>query len=66
MEGLGPTLQRWEDKVARYNKKNAKVREVELGDDIKCSGSGESGTNARRLKKYDDVRVEIYTYFESS
>ena len=74
MEDLGSALQTWEDMVDRCNKKNAKVGEVELADDIKCSAVESTVSenlerqlqlNARRLKKYDDVRFEIYAYFES-
>ena len=60
--------------VARYNKQNAKVEEVELADDIQCSAvesvvlenlERHLRLNAMRLKRYDDVGVDIYAYFES-
>ena len=37
MEDPGSLLQILEEMVGRYNKKNTKVGEVELADDIKCS-----------------------------
>ncbi len=37
MEEHGVALQTWEDMVARYKKKNARLHQPELPDDIKCS-----------------------------
>ena len=37
MEDLGSALQTWEAMVARYSKKNARVGEVDIADNIKCS-----------------------------
>ena len=71
---LGSSLQTWEPMVGRYNKKNAKVGEVKLAEDIKRSALESMALeylerhlplNVRRLKKFDDVRVEMYAYFES-
>ena len=54
--------------------KNAKIGEVELAEDIKCSAvesivperlERHLQLNAGQLKRYDEVRVEIYAYFES-
>ena len=58
--------------AAQYNKKNAKIGEVELAVDFKFSAveSMEAESlkrhlqlNTRRLKRYEDMRVEIYAYF---
>ena len=74
MEDLGSALQAWEEMVARYNNKNAKIGEVGLADDIQCSAAESMfreslqrhlQLNARRLKRYDEVRTEIYAYPES-
>ena len=74
MEELGSALQVWEDMVARYNKKNSKIGDPELADDIKCSAveamvpeslERHLQLNAMRLKRYEDVRMEVYSYFEA-
>ena len=74
MEELGSALHNWKGIFVRHNQKNAKVGEVEYADDIKCSAvesmvpenlERHSQLNAGRLKKDDDVRVEIYAQFES-
>ena len=73
MEGLR-FLQTWEDMVACLNEKITNVGEVSLADDIKCSAvesmvaqslDRHLQLNARRLKIYDEVRVEIGACFES-
>ena len=74
IQDLGSALQAWKKWLVDTTKKNAKVGQVELADDIKCSAVESMvpenlechlQLNARRLKKYDDVRFEIYVYVES-
>ena len=45
---LGTALEIWEDMVARYNKKNARMGEPELANDIKCSAEVAAGGEDRR------------------
>ena len=70
MEDHGSDLQTWGEMVARYNKQNAKIG----ADDIKCSAVESMAPknikpflqlHARRFKKNDAARIDIYAYFVS-
>ena len=75
LDELGTALEPWEDMVCRYNKKNARLGQAELPNDIRCSALESTvpeelekhlQLNAARLVKYDDMRVEVLTFFEAS
>jgi len=74
IEDLGAALETWEDMVSRYNKKNTRLKQAELPDDIKCSAleamvpeelERHLQMNAARLSKYEDMRHEIVMFFET-
>ncbi|CAK0830015.1 unnamed protein product [Prorocentrum cordatum] len=74
MDELGSALQTWEEMVSRYNKKSLKLGEPAIADDFLCSAlealvpddlEKHLQLNASRLKKYNDMRQEVMTYYET-